>query len=158
MSRRAVRSLHLAASLTAVAIVALFLAATLAAEVVGGDAPTEVKHWIARAVVVLVPVMAAAALSGRRLAGGSRAAPVRRKLRRTQVAAAIGVLVLGPCALALDHLSGRDDVDTTLAIVQLIELVAGASNLALLSLNVRDGLAMRARRTSLRARGVARPT
>jgi hypothetical protein len=91
MSRRAVRSLHLAASLTAVAIVASFLAATLAAEVVGGDAPTEVKHWIARAVVVLVPV------------------------------------------------------------------IAGASNLALLSLNVRDGLAMRARRTSLRARGSPGP-
>jgi len=76
------------------------LQTTLAGAVVGGDAPTAVKQWIARVVVVLVPVMAVAALSGRRLAGGSRAVPVRSKLRRTQIAAAIGVLVLGPCALA----------------------------------------------------------
>lgn len=152
MSRTTLRRLHGAASLVAFGIVAMFLSATVAVEVFGGSAEIEtVKHWIVRALIVLVPAVGLAGLSGRRLAGGPRSRLVRLKLKRMQLIAATGLLVLVPCAFALDHLAAHGRLGATFAAVQVIELVAGASNLALLGLNFRDGMAMRARRTQERA-------
>ena len=54
------------------------------------------KHWIARALVVFVPVVVVAGITGRRLAGRSRGPIVSRKLRRMQLIAGTGILVLLP--------------------------------------------------------------
>lgn len=81
--RSTVRRVHLAASTGALLIVASFLGATLAVETVGDESDVaSVKHWIARALVVFVPVVVVAAITGRRLAGRSRGPIVSRKLRR----------------------------------------------------------------------------
>lgn len=149
MSRSTLRRVHLVASTIALGVVASFLTATISAETLGSEGDVaSVKHWIARSVLVLVPVMAAAGLSGRRLAGASRAPVVLRKLRRMQIVGATGVLVLVPCALTLDQLAGDGRFDAAFAAVQVVELLAGATNLMLLGLNFRDGMAMRARRGS----------
>jgi len=125
--------------------VATFLVATSAVELAGGEADVaSVKHWIARMLVVMVAVMLTAGLSGRRLAGRSRAPVVRRKLARMKLITATGAFVLVPCAITLDRLAAAGRFDATFALVQIVELAAGAGNLALLALNFRDGLALRA--------------
>jgi hypothetical protein len=143
-SRIALRRLHLAASLAATAVVASLLAATISVEVLGSESQVEaVKDSIARALLMLVPVLAVAGITGARVAGRSRAPVVRRKLRRMRIVGATGLLVLVPCALTLARLA---PADPAFAIVQVVELLAGGSNLSLLVLNARDGMAMRARR------------
>jgi hypothetical protein len=54
-------------------------------------------------------------------------------------AAAIGLLVLVPCALALRVFAADGRFDTVFAVVQAVEFLGGAVNITLLSLNVRDG-------------------
>lgn len=143
MSRSVLRRAHITASMLALFTITTFLATTLTAEISGDEAfITTVKSWIARAVVVLAVVLATAALSGRRLAGRSRAPIVRRKLRRMQAVAAIGMLILIPCAVALDQLASRGNLGTMFLVLQVIELAGGVANLTLLALNFRDGVTL----------------
>ena len=53
--------------------------------------------------------------------------------------AANGLLVLVPCALLLDRWAAASLLDARFVAVQAVELVAGAVNLALMALNLRDG-------------------
>lgn len=147
MSRNLVRRIHLCASLGATAVVVAFLVASVMAETSGDtEQIAVVKASIVRALGVLIPLLATAGLSGRWLATGWRSPVVARKQRRMAAAAAIGVLVLVPCALALDQLAADRRLGVAFGVVQAVELIAGAANLTLLSLNFRDGMAMRRRR------------
>ena len=147
ISRVGLLRLHLAASLGALILVASFLVASAAAEAAGSvHLLLAVKRSILWALLILVPMIATAGLSGRRLAGGSRAPIVRRKLRRLQVMAATGVLILIPCTITLDRMAEVASFGVPFAILQALEFSAGALNLALLALNFRDGLALRAKR------------
>ena len=56
-----------------------------------------------------------------------------------------GVLILIPCAIFLHRWASVGTFDTTFYIVQSLELVVGATNLTLMSLNIRDGLRMSGR-------------
>jgi hypothetical protein len=57
--------------------------------------------------------------------------------------AANGVLVLIPSALFLAFKARAGEFDTSFYAVQALELAAGAANIALLGLNMRDGLKMK---------------
>jgi hypothetical protein len=59
--------------------------------------------------------------------------------------AANGILVLIPSALFLASKAKAAEFDAVFYAVQTVELAAGAINLALLSLNMRDGLKMKGR-------------
>jgi hypothetical protein len=59
--------------------------------------------------------------------------------------AANGILVLIPSALFLAFKARAAEFDTSLYAVQALELAAGAANIALLGLNMRDGLTMKGR-------------
>jgi hypothetical protein len=56
-----------------------------------------------------------------------------------------GLLVLVPCAVFLHARAVAGDFGGVFALVQGIELLAGAANLALMGLNLRDGLALAGR-------------
>jgi hypothetical protein len=56
-----------------------------------------------------------------------------------------GILVLIPCALALDHWASMGAFDTGFYVVQGVELIAGAVNLILMGMNMRDGLRLSGR-------------
>jgi hypothetical protein len=147
MSRNALRALHAAASTLGLLLILSFFTSTIVVGVVGDShAIAAVKSGIVHALFALVPVMAVAGLSGQRLAGRSRAPVVLRKLRRTRWVGINAMLVLIPCALALAWLASRGSFGWTFAALQAAELVAGAANIVLLGLNLRDGLAMRAAR------------
>jgi hypothetical protein len=61
------------------------------------------------------------------------------------VAAANGLLVLVPCAVALYTLASQGRFDDVFYAVQVLEFIAGGVNILLLSLNLRDGLRLTGR-------------
>lgn len=67
---------------------------------------------------------------------------VEAKKKRMPLIAANGLLVLVPCAIVLNRWAAAGSFDTTFCAVQVIELIAGATNLTLMSLNARDGMRM----------------
>lgn len=56
-----------------------------------------------------------------------------------------GVLVLIPCAIFLDRWASVGVFDASFYLVQAIELIAGAVNLTLMAMNIRDGLRLSGR-------------
>ena len=70
---------------------------------------------------------------------------VGTKLKRMPWIAANSILVLVPSALYLASKAGAGEFDSGFYTVQAPELVAGATNIALLGLNMRDGLRMKGR-------------
>jgi hypothetical protein len=79
---------------------------------------------------------------------------VEVKKRRMQVVAADGLLVLLPSAVALASMANAGRFDALFYAVQGLELVAGAVNVVLYCLNMRDGLRLAGR---LSARPGLRP-
>lgn len=155
MTRRQLRTIHMTGAVVALLAVGTFLVATVAVEVTGDEVLiAAVKEAIARAVFLLAPVMIATGLSGRRLAGKSRAAIVIRKMRRMRLIGLNAVLVLIPCALTLARLAADGNFGPTFMALQSVELMAGGVNFTLLALNRRDGLTLRARHPRLRSREV----
>ena len=73
-------------------------------------------------------------------------AQARAKKKRMPVIAINGLVILVPAAIYLQAKASQGDFDTTFYAVQVIELIAGASNLILMGLNIRDGRAMAKRR------------
>ena len=63
-----------------------------------------------------------------------------QKKRRMPVIVVLGALVLLPCALVLAQWSAAGRYDGAFYALQALELLAGAVNLTLMSLNARDGL------------------
>ena len=64
-------------------------------------------------------------------------------MKRMRIIAGNGILVLIPSALFLASKARAGEFDTSFYVVQVLELAAGAMNIALLGLNLRDGLRMK---------------
>lgn len=138
---------HLAAGILAPLCIASFLLSTVAVELLGSDAAVaQLKSLIVTpGIWILVPLIAVAGGSGMRLAKSRRGRLVDSKRKRMPFIAANGLLVLVPCAIVLDRWASAGSFDTSFYDVQAIEILAGATNLALMGLNVRDGLRMTGR-------------
>ena len=154
---RIARRVHPIAGGLALLTMLLFWTSTVAVEILGDrNDIVAVKQAIMWGLLVLVPALAATGGTGFLRAGRSRNAHIAAKKRRMQVVAPIGILVLVPCVLYLGTTSSTSGLGTYFYPVQGIELVAGAVNITLMSLNVRDGLRLtrrfRARRLSATAR------
>lgn len=138
---------HVAAATFALLCIATFWLGTVVSEL-SGDARliTRVKTGVLYGMAVLIPAMATAGATGAALGKGWRVPQVARKAKRMKVIAANGILILLPSAVFLALRANSSQFDTTFFIVQTIELAAGALNFVLLTLNMRDGLQLRARR------------
>jgi hypothetical protein len=135
------RRVHPIAGGLALLTMLVFWTSTVAVELVGStDDIAAVKHAIMWGLLVLVPAIAATGGSGFVRAGRSKNARILAKKRRMQVVAPIGILVLVPCVLYLGATTSASGLGTYFHEVQAVELVAGAVNITLMSLNVRDGL------------------
>ncbi len=140
------KTIHPIAGGLALALVAAFWTATVAAEIAGSvEAVVAVKTAIPWGLLLLIPALAAAGGSGFALGRGRGGARLDAKRRRMRVAAANGLLVLVPAALFLAAKAEARAFDAPFVAAQAAELAAGAVNLALIGLNMRDGLAMRRR-------------
>jgi hypothetical protein len=138
---------HLVAGILAPLCIATFFLSTLLVELFGShDAVAQLKSLIVTpGLWILIPAMAAAGGSGMFLAKSHQGRLVDAKKRRMPIIAANGLLVLVPCAFVLERWAAAGSFDTAFYMVQAVELVAGATNLTLMGLNVRDGLRMAGR-------------
>ncbi|MBB4421847.1 hypothetical protein GGD66_000373 [Bradyrhizobium sp. CIR48] len=104
-----------------------------------------VKMAIPWGFLLLVPALAVTGGSGFFLAKGRRGGVIGAKIKRMPFIAGNGILLLIPAALFLAFKAKAAEFDTTFYAVQTLELLAGAMNIALLGLNMRDGFKMKSR-------------
>ncbi|PZS33767.1 MAG: hypothetical protein DLM59_06005 [Pseudonocardiales bacterium] len=136
---------HLAAACGAITTITAFLIVGVVSQLAGSPAEIrDVRQLIVAGLPLLIGCLAAAGLTGRRLAGRSRSTLVRRKKRRLAAAAATGLLILVPCALILTRPAAVPAV--AVAGLQITEACFGVLNLTLLALNFRDGRQLSRRR------------
>jgi len=134
------RLLHRFTALVAIACVTAFWGSTVVVELFGSPAQVAaIKQTIVYGLFLLVPAIALTGYSGSRLAQGRYEPGVAAKRRRMPWIAAIGVLVLIPTALYLNHLAARRAIGTLFYSLQALELVAGAVNLRLMAANLLAG-------------------
>lgn len=135
------KRIHLVAGTIATATIATFFLSTILVEVFGSpEAVGRLKTLIVMpGLLILVPAIAAAGGSGFLMSKSRRGRLIDAKKKRMPYIAANGFLVLVPCAIVLARWAVAGRFDTTFYAVQAIELLAGATNLALMGLNIRDG-------------------
>ncbi len=138
---------HLIAGMLGPLCIATFFLSTIVVELFGSHAAVaQLKSLIVTpGLWILIPTLAAAGGSGMFLARSRRGRLVDAKKKRMPFIAANGLVVLVPCAIFLDHWASAGTFDTTFYIVQALELVAGATNLTLMGMNLRDGLRLTGR-------------
>jgi hypothetical protein len=137
---------HPLAGTVALMTIATFWLSTALSELFAShEIVTIVKTAIPWGFILLVPALAAAGASGFSLAKGRRAGLIGAKIKRMPFIAANGILVLIPSALFLASKAKAAEFDAAFYTVQTLELVAGATNIILLGLNMRDGLKMKGR-------------
>ncbi len=143
---RLLRIVHPAAGFVAMLTIAVFWLATALSELFAPQAiVAAVKTAIPWGFLLLIPALMAAGGSGFVLSRGRRAGLAGAKARRMPLIAANGILILIPAALFLATRAKTGQLDGVFYAVQALELAAGAANLTLLALNMRDGLRMRGR-------------
>ena len=147
--------LHPIAGVIGFVTILTFWLSTVTSELFGSTAAiAAVKETIPWGFLVLVPALAIAGASGFRLGRASSDPRIVSKKRRMPIIAANGIFILIPAALYLAMLASRGAFGTAFYAVQAIELLAGAVNLSLMALNIRDGFRLTAgRRARRRATG-----
>lgn len=141
------RKVHVIAATLALLFIATFWTSTVVAELLLSQAAViQVKLGIAYSLLVFIPVMAITGASGFAIGGKSTQALIVAKRRRMPYIAGIGLLILVPCALLLANRAQSGVLDSSFYAIQVVELIAGAINLVLMSLNFRDGLRSHQRR------------
>ncbi|AMA57823.1 hypothetical protein [Bradyrhizobium sp. CCGE-LA001] len=146
--------IHPVAGAVALTIIATFWLSTALTELFAShQSIAMVKTAIPWGFLLLVPALAMTGGSGFFLAKERRAGLIGAKIKRMPFIAGNGILVLIPAALFLASKAKAAEFDTTFYAVQALELFAGATNIVLLGLNMRDGFKMKGR---FRARRAAR--
>ena len=101
-----------------------------------------VKGLILQGMFILIPAMIIVGGSGMSMGAKRQDEPALRKKKRMPIIALTGLLVLLPAAFYLEMKASGGAFDSWFYTVQLVELIAGGSNLTLMFLNIRDGLTM----------------
>ena len=141
--------IHPVAGAVALLTIATFWLSTVLSELFASETTViTVKMAIPWGFLLLIPALAAAGGTGLVLAKGRRAGLVGAKAKRMPFIAANGILVLIPSALFLAYKASNAEFDSIFYGVQALEVLAGAVNITLLGLNMRDGLKMRKGRLS----------
>ncbi|RVV97090.1 hypothetical protein EKE94_15645 [Mesobaculum littorinae] len=150
-----VKIIHPVAGGIALLTIAIFWLATALGELFGSVSTiVAIKSAIPWGFLLLIPALAATGGTGFNLAKGRRPKLITTKIKRTAACAANGLLVLVPSAVFLAFKARAGELDAVFYAIQALELIAGAANITLLGLNMRDGLKMTGR---FRRRANARP-
>ena len=140
------KAIHPIAGAIGLLTIATFWLSTVLSELFGSHAlVTSVKTTIPWGFLLLIPALALAGGSGFSLAKGAKSGRVGAKAKRMPFIAGNGVLILIPAALFLAAKANAGEFDSIFYAVQAVELIAGATNLSLLGLNMRDGLKLTGR-------------
>lgn len=136
--------LHLFSAILSTLCIGTFFMSSIIVELFGSqEAIASVKHLIlCPGLFVLVPAIAITGGTGFALSKNRKGIFVNDKKRRMPFIGANGILILIPSALFLDQLAASGFFGTKFYLIQGLELLAGAVNLFLMGLNMRDGLKM----------------
>ncbi|MEM9572089.1 MAG: hypothetical protein AAF996_11525 [Pseudomonadota bacterium] len=104
-----------------------------------------VKSMILRGMFILVPAMAISGGLGISIGAKWKSPLAHAKKKRMPIIALNGLCILLPSAYFLAFKSSAGEFDLWFYSVQVLELCAGALNLTLMGLNIRDGLRMKGR-------------
>jgi hypothetical protein len=138
--------LHLVAAIVAFLMILLFFTSTVVVEISGSrEAIATVKRLIVFGLFILVPAIAVTGATGFLLSKSHAGDLVQAKKKRMPFIGANGLLVLVPAAIYLNHLSGAGDFGSGFVAIQSLELLAGATNLTLMGMNLRDGMRLTGR-------------
>jgi len=138
--------IHPIAGVITLLCITTFWLSTVGSELSGSTAAIlAVKTSVPWGFLVLIPALAAAGGSGFSLANGGRGGLIGTKLKRMPFIAANGLLILIPAAFYLASKARAGEFDTGFYLVQALELMAGATNVTLLGLNMRDGFKLTGR-------------
>ena len=139
--------LHAFAGTIALICISVFWTSTLYSELFGIYAEiAKVKSNILWGMAILIPSMMAVGGSGFALGGKWTSKIISAKKIRMKIIAANGIIILLPSAIFLAQWAEAGLFDARFYTVQILEIVAGATNIALLGLNMRDGMALARRR------------
>ena len=136
-----------AAGIATVCIVSFWVSTVVSELLLSPAAVVAVKRAVLYAMSVLIPAIAVTGASGFWLGKHRTSWLLDRKKKRMAFIAMNGLLILLPAAVYLYGRALAGEFDSRFYLVQAVELLAGAANLTLMSLNVRDGLALRTRAT-----------
>lgn len=139
--------IHRTAAITATLCIAIFFSSTVVVELLGSqESIASVKSLIVfPGLFILVPAIAITGGTGFSLSRGRKGSLMDTKKKRMPFIGANGLLILLPSAIYLNSLASMGNFDSIFYTVQGLELVAGAINLVLMSLNIRDGLKLSGR-------------
>lgn len=145
---------HRVAGGLAMFLVLSFWTSTIVSEVLlSHGAVAATKQAILYGLLLLVPSIALAGISGLFLARRRPGLAVGPKAKRMRLIAANGVLIMLPAAFYLFHKAAAAEFDATFYVVQALELLAGAIQLSLMARNYRDGVLLARRGRSLGGAG-----
>ncbi|SMY34132.1 hypothetical protein PMAL9190_01512 [Photobacterium malacitanum] len=139
MSKTTIKLLHRIAAITSFLLVLSFFTSSIMVELFGDITNIiMVKTAILCGICALIPAMAITGITGAKMAVNCNKGPIAQKKKRMPFIAINGLFILLPCAFYLFYLASNQQVTTTFYIVQVIELIAGFTNLTLMALNIRD--------------------
>jgi hypothetical protein len=142
--------IHGAAGAIAMLCIIGFWSSTVVSELfLTHQAVAAVKSGILYAMWVLVPALVMTGASGFSLSRTRTGQLVDQKRRRMPFITLNGLLVLLPSAIFLHAKASTGEFDDTFFLVQALELLAGAVNLTLMGLNLRDGIRLAGHRRSM---------
>lgn len=139
------KKIHKFSAIFALLLILTFFISTLMVEIFGsyGDIRL-VKEYIFYALSLLIPAIITAGASGNFLAKNRKNAKiVQNKMRRMKIIAFNGIFFLVPSAVFLWYLSNQNQFGAEFVSVQVLEFVAGATNIYLMVKNARDGLRLK---------------
>lgn len=136
--------IHLVTAVVATLCISTFFTATILVELFGSkESIATVKNLIVTpGLFFLIPALAITGISGFNSAKNRQGRLISNKQKRMPFIAANGLLILLPCAIFLNQWAATGTFNPQFYIVQAFELLAGAINLSLMGLNIRDGLRM----------------
>ncbi|MFT8781283.1 hypothetical protein [Acetobacter orientalis] len=141
--QKLLRRIHPLTGAMAILCIASFMTASIIAELYRNPQTIAVmRQAILWGLLVLIPCLAFTGLSGYRATGTAPRGLALTKFKRMRVIGINGVCILVPCAFFLALRASELKFDWLFYGVQLIELLAGSTNFALLGMNFRDGLRM----------------
>ncbi|MDO6500749.1 hypothetical protein [Photobacterium sanguinicancri] len=141
MNRAAVKIVHRLAGIIALLMITTFFTSSVVTDLFGSYATiTLVKQTILQWVAVLVLSMMVVGISGKKLYPAEPKGVLAVKAMRLKIAAFNGVVILIPAAYFLAAWSAEGLFDARYWLLQVVELLAGATNATMIGLNIRDGV------------------
>ena len=136
------KNFHIVFGILATITICAFFISSIYVEIFSShEAVARIKSLIVMpGLFILVPAIAVTGGSGFFLSKTRQGRFLELKKRRMPFIAGNGMLILVPCAIYLNSMASQGIYDSIFYLVQTLELIAGALNLALMGLNIRDGM------------------